>query len=143
MYNALSTMLCTMLCTIICTMICTAMYIAMYNALSTMACTMICLITNRKDYRTATHLITGHCGLNKHLYNMNKTTTKECPLCGHYEETVNHFLGQCPALAQTRGQYFNDYYLSVNDIFDNIHITSLQRLSIMLTKPDDSWTLKT
>ena len=40
-------------------------------------------ITNRKDYRTATQLITGHCGLNKHLYNMNKTTTKECPLCGH------------------------------------------------------------
>ncbi|KAL5249855.1 hypothetical protein ACHWQZ_G015799 [Mnemiopsis leidyi] len=82
-------------------------------------------INNRKDYRTATQLITGHCGLNKHLYNMNKTTTKECPLCGHHEETVNHFLGQCPALAQTRGQYFNDFYLSANDIFDNIHITTI------------------
>jgi len=82
-------------------------------------------ITNRKDYRTATQLITGHCGLNKHLYNMNKTTTKECPLCGHHEETVNHFLGQCPALAQTRGQYFNDFYLSAKDIFDNIHISTI------------------
>ena len=56
---------------------------------------------------------------------MNKTTTKECPLCGHHEETVNHFLGHCPALAQTRGQYFNDYYLSATDIFDNIHITTI------------------
>ncbi|KAL5253960.1 hypothetical protein ACHWQZ_G013652 [Mnemiopsis leidyi] len=82
-------------------------------------------INNRKYYRTATQLITGHCGLNKHLYNMNKTTTKECPLCGHHEETVNHFLGQCPALAQTRGQYFNDFYLSASDIFDNNHITTI------------------
>ncbi|KAL5261856.1 hypothetical protein ACHWQZ_G007533 [Mnemiopsis leidyi] len=49
----------------------------------------------------------------------------ECPLCGHHEETVNHFLGQCPDLAQTRGQYFNDFYLSANDIFDNIHITTI------------------
>ena len=82
-------------------------------------------LTNRKDYRTATQLISGHCGLNKHLYNMNKSTTRECPLCGHSKETVQHFLGQCPALAQTRGHYFNDYYLSVNDIFDNFHITTI------------------
>ncbi|KAL5260805.1 hypothetical protein ACHWQZ_G006740 [Mnemiopsis leidyi] len=98
-------------------------------------------INNRKDYITATQLITGHCGLNKHLYNMNKTTTKECPLCGHHEETVNHFLGQCPALAQTRGQNFNDFYLTANDIFDNIHITTIR--SIMLTRQDDLRTLKT
>ena len=74
------------------------------------------LISNRKDYRTAIHLITGHCGLNKHLNNMNKTGTKECLLCGHQEETVSHFLGQCPAIAQLRGRYFNDYYLSINDL---------------------------
>ena len=70
-------------------------------------------------YRTAIHLITGHYGLNKHLYKMKKTDSCECPICGHEEESVSHFLGQCPAIAQLRGQYFNDYYLSVNDIFDD------------------------
>ena len=38
--------------------------------------------------------------------------------------TCSH-LGQCPAIAQIRGQYFQDYYLSVNDIFDNQHITTI------------------
>ena len=83
------------------------------------------LISNRKDYRTAIHLITGHCGLNKHLNNMNKTDTTECLLCAHQEETVSHFLGQCPAIAQLRGRYFNDYYLSINDNFDNFHLSSI------------------
>ena len=83
------------------------------------------LKNNKKDYRTAIQLITGHCGLNKHLYKMKKTDSCECPLCGHEEESVSHFLGQCPAIAQLRGQYFNDYYLSVNDIFDNNHISNI------------------
>ena len=56
---------------------------------------------------------------------MKKTNTSACPMCGHDEETVSHFLGQCPAIAQLRGQYFQDYYLSVNDIFDNRHITTI------------------
>ncbi|KAL5254449.1 hypothetical protein ACHWQZ_G014031 [Mnemiopsis leidyi] len=74
------------------------------------------LINNRKDYRTAVQLITGHCGLNKHLFNMKKADTMECPLCGHREETVSHLLDQCPATTQLRGHYFNEYYLSINDI---------------------------
>ena len=52
---------------------------------------------------------------------MNKTDTKECLLCGHQEETVSHFLGQCPAIDQLRGRYFNDYYLCD----DNFHISSI------------------
>ena len=53
-------------------------------------------------------------------------------MCGDGEETVSHFLGlplsrsyQCPAIAQIRGQYFRDYYLSVNDIFDNQYISTI------------------
>jgi hypothetical protein len=83
------------------------------------------LIANRGDYRTAVHIITGHCGLNNHLYKMKKTNTSECPVCGHEDENVSHFLRQCPDIAQLRGQYFNDYYLSVNDFFDNFHITTI------------------
>jgi hypothetical protein len=56
---------------------------------------------------------------------MKKTNTSECPLPGHENENVSHFLGQCPVIAQLRGQYFNDHYLSVNYIFDNFHITTI------------------
>ena len=57
--------------------------------------------------------------------NLSKPPEHECPLCGHEDENVSHFLGKCPAIAQQRGQYFNDYYLSVNNIFDNFHITTI------------------
>ena len=93
------------------------------------------LSNNRQDYRTAVHLITGHCGLNKHLHNIGKSNTSACPMCGDEEETVSHFLGQCPAITQIRGQYFQDYYLSVNDIFDNQHDIS-PPLSISQTAPN-------
>ena len=98
------------------------------------------LVSNRKDYRTAIHLITGHCGLNKHLNNMNKTDTKECLLCGHQEETVSHFLGQCPAIAQLREHYFNDYYLSIMTF--SITFTYHQLLALLI-KPTDFSNLKT
>ena len=83
------------------------------------------LINSRTNYRTAVHLITGHCALNKHLHNMGKSDTGACPKCGHNEETVSHFLGQYPATAQLRGKLFRDYYLSVNDIMNHSHITSV------------------
>ena len=53
------------------------------------------LINNRIHYRTALQLITGHIGLNKHLYNMNITNTTKCPACDYETETVTHFIGQC------------------------------------------------
>jgi hypothetical protein len=56
------------------------------------------LIANRRDYRTAVLIITGHSGLSSHLYKMKKTNTSECPLSGHEDENVSHFLGQCPPL---------------------------------------------
>ena len=83
------------------------------------------LSNNRQNYRTAVHLITGHCGLNKHLHTIRKSNTSACPMCGDEEESVSHFLGQCPPIAQIRGQYIQDYYLSVNDIFDNQQITTI------------------
>ena len=58
-------------------------------------------------------------------HTIRKSSTSACPMCGDEEETVSYFLGQCPAFAQLRGQYFQDYYLSVNDIFDNQHISTI------------------
>ena len=69
------------------------------------------------------HLITGHGGLNKQLHTIRKSSTSAYPMCGDEEETVSHFLGQ--RSARIGGQYFQDYYLSVNEIFDNQHITAI------------------
>ena len=46
-------------------------------------------------------------------------------MCGYTEETVSHFLAQCLASAQIIDQYFQDYYLSVDDIFENQHISTI------------------
>ena len=54
---------------------------------------------------------------------MNKSDAGACPRCGHDEETVSHFLGQCPATAQLRGKFFRDCYITDYDIMDNYHIT--------------------
>ena len=44
------------------------------------------LINNRKKYRTAVQLITGHCGLNKYLNKMRKVPSAICPKCDYEEE---------------------------------------------------------
>ena len=48
----------------------------------------------RQNFRTAVHLIKGHCGLNKHLHTISKSSTRltVCPMYGEGEETVKHFL---------------------------------------------------
>ena len=83
------------------------------------------VIKNKTRYRTAIHLITGHAGLNKHLHTMTLSNTAACPYCDNEEETVSHFIGQCPAFMRLRGIYFNSYYCSVNDIFDNNNINTI------------------
>ena len=76
-------------------------------------------INNRVQYRMAVHLITGHTGLNKHLHTMKLVDSSGCPNCGCDEETVAHFIGQCPRFAQKRAEYFATYYSSINDIFEH------------------------
>ena len=83
------------------------------------------LINNRENYRTAMYLITGHCSLNKHLYTMHRSNTKLCPKCELAEETVTHFLGECPSTSLIRGNTFHNYYMSINDIFDNYNMSTI------------------
>ena len=83
------------------------------------------LINNRTNYRTAMYLVTGHCSLNKHLYTIHRSNTKLCPKCESAEETVAHFLGECPATALIRGNIFHNHYLSINDIFDNYSMSTI------------------
>ena len=48
-----------------------------------------------------------------------------CPNCEESEETVEHFLGQCPATAILRCNTFNDYYMTSKHIFNNYPLSTI------------------
>ena len=55
--------------------------------------------------RAATQYLTGHCELNYHLNKYKpQSITKICPHCSMEEETINHFIGQCPMWFNRRGR---------------------------------------
>jgi len=58
---------------------------------------------NRRQIRLAIGLITGHCGLRKHLHNMRIFHTDPiCRLCGEETETASHVIFDCNSLLQRR-----------------------------------------
>ena len=61
-------------------------------------------------------------GLNKHLHRINPSDTSNCPNCSDTEETVAHYIGQCPAYSRIRGDTLGTYYDSINNIMDNNNI---------------------
>ena len=67
-------------------------------------------------------IITGHIGLNKHLHRINRSDTSNCPNCTDTEETVAHYIGQCPAYSRIRGDTLGTYYDFINNIMDNNNI---------------------
>ena len=76
-------------------------------------------LNNRTRYRTGICIITGHIGLNKHLHRINRSDTTNCPNCTDTEETVAHYIGQCPAYSRIRGDTLGTYYDIINNIMDN------------------------
>ena len=87
------------------------------------------LHTDRRKFRTAIQLITGHAGLNAHLHKMTLSDTNICPCCEYAEETVSHFLGQCPAHSLLRGEILNTFYSSLTDIFVSNSIANIVRFA--------------
>ena len=77
----------------------------------------------KKSLRSATQFLTGHCELNYHInkYKPNKVP-KTCPHCLMAEETINHFIGQCPKWSYQRGGYFDSFYLSATDVADRFSL---------------------
>ena len=81
-------------------------------------------LNSRTRYRTGICIITftGHIGLNKHLHRINRSDTSNCPNCTDTEETVAHYIGQCPAYSRIRGDTLGTYNDSINNIMDNKNI---------------------
>ena len=47
-------------------------------------------------------LRSGHAPLNKHLFRIARSQTATCPQCNTAQESVHHFLLQCPAYIRQR-----------------------------------------
>ena len=96
---------------------------------------------NRTRYRTGICIITGHKGLKTHLHRINRFDTPNCPHCTDIEETVAHYIGQCPAYSRIRGDTLGTYYDSINDIMDNNNIDLIIKFTLktkrLLKKEDE------
>ena len=81
---------------------------------------------DKNKLRAATQYLTGHCELNYHLNKYKpQNITKICPHCSMEEETINHFIGQCPMWFNRRGHFFNCYYASVSEIADRFPLKKI------------------
>ena len=85
---------------------------------------------DRLKFRAATHVLTGHAALNYHLHKMRQVPSPTCPFCEEEDETVEHFLGLCPALAITRHKHFYTCYDNLETIFASY---SLERIVSYIT----------
>ncbi|KLO04410.1 hypothetical protein SCHPADRAFT_792782, partial [Schizopora paradoxa] len=56
----------------------------------------------RRQHSMIVHLRTGHIGLNSHLKRIGRLESGDCPHCAGREETVTHFLMECPKYAAAR-----------------------------------------
>ena len=83
------------------------------------------ILSDRDKYRTATQLITGHIALNSHLNKMTLVDSNVCPSCESEAETVEHFVGQCPAYASLRNQHLGTYYDTMANIFKHNSVTKI------------------
>ena len=80
---------------------------------------------NRSKYRTAIQLITGHIGLNYQLHKMGLSDTDICPKCDYTEETVSHFLGNCPSHFNHRSSILNTFISNISNIFKENNLNQI------------------
>lgn len=61
-------------------------------------------------------ILTGHIMLNAYLKRFGFRDDPDCNFCGRSEETSTHFLCNCPALSNIRGQIFGLDFLTPSEI---------------------------
>ena len=67
-------------------------------------------------------LRTGHVPLNGYLHRIKPQQSPACPLCNEPEETVNHLLFECRALADLRERFLPKPHNVENLLYSNTHI---------------------
>lgn len=77
---------------------------------------------SRTDIKRVVEVVTNHCGLNKHLFNIGYADSPRC-LCNHGEETGYHIIIEFPRYRTFRWRIFNKHELLSSDL-------KLERLEI-------------
>jgi len=71
---------------------------------------------NRTQSRVMIGLLTGHNNLIRHLHWLGLTSCPICRRCGAENETSDHTLCECEALASLRHVYLGSFFLDSEDI---------------------------
>ena len=71
---------------------------------------------SRQNIKRATQMLTGHATLQRHLFLMKIEDDPTCQNCLEEEETVEHFLTECPAFARERYNTLGNMFLKQRDL---------------------------
>lgn len=71
---------------------------------------------SRTDVGAIARALTGHCKLNRHLYNIRLSETDVCRFCGEDRETPKHILCHCGPLIHKRSNYLGKHLMNPEDI---------------------------
>ena len=97
----------------------------------------------KNKLRAATQYLTGHCELNYHLNKYRpQNISKICPHCSMEEETMNHFIGQCPMWFNRRERFFNCYYTSISEVADRIPLKNIVGYICSTNRFNQQWLVK-
>ena len=71
---------------------------------------------NRKGAMYTTQILTGHGGVNKHLFKLRLADDPGCKKCGNKRESIEHILGSCPSHNLLRRDVLGDYTIPSGDM---------------------------
>ncbi|CAH2242719.1 jg11448 [Pararge aegeria aegeria] len=73
------------------------------------------LALNRKNLCILVRALTGHCGLNRHMFNLKLQDTDLCRLCKEAAETPLHLICSCFALMHKRSTLLGKHIMQPED----------------------------
>ena len=71
---------------------------------------------SRTNLKRITQMLTGHSTLRRHLFLMKMEDDPTCQNCLEDEETVEHYLAECPAFARERYNTLGNMFLKQKDL---------------------------
>jgi hypothetical protein len=79
---------------------------------------------SRNQLRIMTGLLTGHCHLKGHLFQLGLVDSSECNRCKQTSETASHVLCDCEALATLRFRHLGCHFMKPGD-FEGISVSKI------------------
>jgi hypothetical protein len=73
---------------------------------------------NRDQLRWMVGLLTGHCHLKGHLFNLGLINDPICERCQEEDESATHILCDCEAVAHLRFRHLGQFFMEPSDYYD-------------------------